>query len=121
MGLDTFDAHEFLALVLRVTPRLVTSLIRRPGAFPTLALVACGVGQKLVVHHLASPRPVKQGDREAVLKGVLAGQFSGGPAGLLAGQQARIRIERRPKGEKAPQTAGRHLHRVGVLQASHAA
>jgi hypothetical protein len=115
------DPHEFPALVLRVTPWLVTSLIRRAGAFLALALVACGVGQELVVRHLPASRPVKQGDQEAVLKGVLAGQFSGSPAGLLAGQQARSGIERRPEGQKAPQTGRRHLHRGGVLQSSHAA
>src|SRR5215813_5561914 len=88
-GLDTLDPHGFPARVPRVTPWLVAALIRRRGAFLALAWVACGVGQELVVHHLPASRPVKHGDQEAVPKGVLAGQFSGGPAGLLAGQQAR--------------------------------
>ena len=70
-------------------------LIRSPEAFWRLAVVALGVvSQKLVDHHLPTPRPLEQGDYEAVLNRVLAGEFPGGPAGLVPGQQARSRAKR---------------------------
>ena len=93
VGPDTMDAHDFPALAHRVSPRLVTSLIKTSEAFQALALVACGmISEKFVVHHLPAPCPVKQGDQEAVLNRVPAGQFYGGLAGLLGGQQARGRL-----------------------------
>ena len=115
VSLETSASHEFPALVLcltpvlRLTPGLVTALIRSL------------VGHKFVVHHLLSPRPVKQRDRETVLNRVLPGQFRGSPAGLLARQQPRGRIERRPVGANPPRTAPRHLHRVGAPEPLHAA
>ena len=58
-------------------------------------MLALGVvSQKLVDHHLPAPRPVEQGDEEAVLNRVLAGEFPGGLAGLVPGQQARSRAKR---------------------------
>jgi hypothetical protein len=50
--------------------------------------------QKLVDHHLPTPRPLEQEDEEAVLNRVLAGEFPGGPAGLAPMQQARSRVKR---------------------------
>jgi hypothetical protein len=52
------------------------------------------MSQKLVDHHLPAPRRLEQGDEEAVLNRVLAGQFPGGPAGLVPMQQARSRAKR---------------------------
>jgi hypothetical protein len=122
VDLDALDAHDFPALAHRVSPWLVSSLIGTSEAFRELALVAYGVlSQKFVVHHPPAPCPLKQGDQEAVLNRVSAGQFPGGPVGLRAGQPARGRFERRPVGEKAPRTARRHLHRAGVLEPLHAA
>ena len=72
VSLANSASHEFLALVHRLTPGLVIALIRNL------------VGHKFVVHHLLSPRPVKQRDRETALNRVLPGQFPGSPAGLLA-------------------------------------
>ena len=93
MRLDTVDARDFPALAHCASPWLVTSPIRISGAFQQLALVACGViSQKLVAHHLPARCPVKQGDQEAVLNRVPAGQLPGGPVGLLTGQQARGRL-----------------------------
>ncbi|HEX6524594.1 MAG TPA: hypothetical protein VF070_32005 [Streptosporangiaceae bacterium] len=67
---ETSAWQEFLTLVLRLTPGLLTRGM---------------AGHKFVVHHLLAPRPVKQRVQETVLNRVLPGQFPCGPAGFLAG------------------------------------
>ena len=110
-----------VAAARRVTPSLTTSLTGSWEALRVYVLVVRGVvGQKFVVHHLRSPRPVKPGGQGTAPNPVLADQFCGRPAGLLCGQQPRCGIERRPVAQ-AQHAARRYLHRVGAPQTPHRA